>query len=114
MDRCSAAGGIRRCRRGAAGAGYGGVLCVAAAPGGWYRALYGVVVMTSKKLTAIASTGAEKARIEWGRGTLDYGKALPPMNLVPRREYQPDKRLMEAYERAKKELRDVAESLYDK
>lgn len=69
--------------------------------------------MTSKKLTAIASTGAEKARIEWGRGAY-YDKALPPMSLQPKREYQPDKRLMEAYERAKKELRDVAESLYDK
>lgn len=41
----------------------------------------------SKRLTAIASSGAEKARIEWG--TLDYGKALPPMQLDPKREYKP-------------------------
>ena len=64
----------------------------------------------SKRLTAIASSGAEKARIEWG----DYGKALPPMNLAPRREYSPleDARMREAYRRSK-ELKDAGESLYN-
>lgn len=68
--------------------------------------------MTRKKLEAIAESGAEKARIEWGRGSLDYGKALPPMSLAPRAEYRPlkDRRMVEALERAK-ELRQY-DSLY--
>ena len=65
----------------------------------------------SKRLTAIASSGAEKARIEWG--TLDYGKALPPMQLDPKREYKPlrDPRMKDALERMK-ELREHG-SLYE-
>ena len=45
-----------------------------------------------------------------GKGQLDYSKPLPHMTMPPRAQYQPDKRLMEAYDRAKKELRDVGES----
>jgi hypothetical protein len=69
--------------------------------------------MSSKRLTAIASSGAEKARIEWGRGQLDYSKPLPPMKLDPKREYKPlrDPRMKEALERAK-ELREHG-SLYE-